>query len=303
MCFRLQSGSASLNGFEIPRTWLKGLSDCANRPLSVVRVAMDDNDNGAGSADHEPFYPAAVRVLVLSKTAGYRHESIPSGIAALHRLGSTSSVPVVAHATEDSRDLLGISPAEYHVVVLLQTSGDFLDAAELAALRAYARAGGGIVGIHCAAAGMPPGEGGSGNAVDGDGWYARGLIGAAFAGHPEPQWGVVRVADPEHPILARGKGLSSMEKPAEGGALEWKWYDEWYNFHTNPRDNNHVLLTCDESSFEGGTMGEDHPLAWCREVDGMRSFYTALGHFDEAYTDETFMAHILNGILWSARRI
>jgi type 1 glutamine amidotransferase len=48
-------------------------------------------------------------------------------------------------------------------------------------------------------------------------------------------------------------------------------------------------------------MGNDHPLAWCREFDGGRSFYTALGHFDEAYQDEAFMKHVLNGILWAAR--
>ncbi len=50
-------------------------------------------------------------------------------------------------------------------------------------------------------------------------------------------------------------------------------------------------------------MGPDHPLAWCHEFDGARCFYTALGHFDAAYSDPTFMAQTLNAILWAARVI
>ena len=63
-----------------------------------------------------------------------------------------------------------------------------------------------------------------------------------------------------------------------------------------------VLLSIDEQQYEGGSMGEDHPLAWCRNYDGGRSFYTSLGHFDAAYEDDSFMGHVLNGILWAAAK-
>jgi uncharacterized protein len=61
-----------------------------------------------------------------------------------------------------------------------------------------------------------------------------------------------------------------------------------------------VLATLDESSYGGGAMGADHPIAWCREHAGGRSFYTALGHTVEAYAEPEFRAHLLGGIRWAA---
>jgi type 1 glutamine amidotransferase len=61
-----------------------------------------------------------------------------------------------------------------------------------------------------------------------------------------------------------------------------------------------MLLAVDESSYEGGVHGEDHPVAWCQTFDGGRCFYTSLGHFDEAYEDEWFMGQLLGGLLWAA---
>lgn len=78
--------------------------------------------------------------------------------------------------------------------------------------------------------------------------------------------------------------------------------DEWYNFTTHPRENARlrVLLRGDPESFKGGRMGSDHPLAWCQEFEGGRVFYTALGHFEEAYADEWFMGMLERGIVWAA---
>jgi type 1 glutamine amidotransferase len=78
--------------------------------------------------------------------------------------------------------------------------------------------------------------------------------------------------------------------------------DEWYNFTSHPRENRklEVLLRGDPKSFQGGKMGEDHPLAWCQEFGGGRVFYTALGHFDEAYKDQWFMGQVRRGILWAS---
>jgi type 1 glutamine amidotransferase len=49
-------------------------------------------------------------------------------------------------------------------------------------------------------------------------------------------------------------------------------------------------------------MGDDHPLAWYQEFEGGRSFFMALGHFDEAYEDEWFLGMVLRGVLWAAGR-
>ena len=60
-----------------------------------------------------------------------------------------------------------------------------------------------------------------------------------------------------------------------------------------------VLITLDESSYDGGTNGENHPISWCKEFDGGRAFYTALGHTTESFEEELFLAHLLGGIKWS----
>jgi type 1 glutamine amidotransferase len=57
-----------------------------------------------------------------------------------------------------------------------------------------------------------------------------------------------------------------------------------------------VLATVDEATYSGGTMGGDHPIAWCRPVGKGRMWYTALGHTKESFADPLFLQHILGGI-------
>ncbi|MBZ0170967.1 MAG: ThuA domain-containing protein, partial [Phycisphaerales bacterium] len=59
------------------------------------------------------------------------------------------------------------------------------------------------------------------------------------------------------------------------------------------------LLSVDESSYEGGSMGDDHPIAWCREFDGGRTIYTAGGHTIESYSEPDFRRHLLGALRWS----
>lgn len=269
-----------------------------------------------------------IQVLVFTKTVGYRHDSIPAGIAALAQLstnslrppsspspGPISSVPFVTHATEEAEIFSPSTLAPFAVIVLLNSSGNFLSGPQLAALREYVHGGGGVVGVHCATTGMLDSE------DDPDFWYSR-LLGAKFDEHPVPQRGIVRVADSEHGIMKgtigngqgkwwTGRGDRAGEDKTEGEAegdhktWRWEWFDEWYNFKENPAlvGDLHVLLSVDEESYAGGKHGESHPIAWCQDFEGGRSFYTALGHFDDAYQDSAFMGQLLNGILWAARII
>src|SRR5215217_7358865 len=88
-------------------------------------------------------------VLVFSKTAGFRHESIPAGIRAVRDLGAANSFTVTA--TEDSTAFTTAALSRYEAVVFLSTSGDVLDASQQAAFESYIRGGGGYVGVHAAA--------------------------------------------------------------------------------------------------------------------------------------------------------
>ncbi len=214
--------------------------------------------------------PRTPRLLVYTRTADYRHDSIPDAVAAVRTLGEYA----VDH-TEDPA--VPERPLDaYAAVVFLSTSGEVLTPAGRDRLAAYVEAGGGFVGVHAA------------TCTEYDWPYYGDLLGARFDRHPAHQPGRVVVEDPDHP--------ATRHLPAV-----WQFTDEWYDFRSNPRGRVHVLARADETSYEGGGMGEDHPLVWCREQDAGRVFYTALGHACEAYADPDFRAHLRGGIDWAAR--
>ncbi|MEU8268493.1 ThuA domain-containing protein [Sphaerisporangium sp. NPDC049002] len=208
------------------------------------------------------------KILVFSKTAGFRHSSIPNGIAAIQRLGAAGGFTVVA--TEDAAAFTTANLAQYQAVVWLSTTGDVLNAAQQTAFQSYIAAGGGYVGIHAAAD----------TEYDWP-WYG-GLVGAWFSSHPATQQATVRVED-------RSNVSTSHLAPT------WTRTDEWYNYRTNPRANVKVLASLDETSYTGGTMG-DHPITWCQNYGGGRSWYTGLGHTEESYADPAFTTMVLGGI-------
>jgi type 1 glutamine amidotransferase len=219
--------------------------------------------------------PAGARVLVYSHTTGYRHASIPAAVRAIRSLGTEFGFGV--EHTEDSSRFTDENLKRFVAVVFLSNTQKVLDSAGRAAFQRFVRGGGGYVGIHA-----------SSNAELDWPWYGE-LMGARFRQHPKVQGGIVSVADSTHP--------STRCLPAK-----WNRPDEWYNFKTPPVEGARVLLTIDEKSYEGGTMGDGHPLAWYHEFEGGRAWYTALGHFDEHYTDPVYRSHILGGMLWAMRK-
>lgn len=212
------------------------------------------------------------RVLVFSKTAGFRHDSIPDGIAAVRQLGATDGLTV--DATEDATAFTTRNLRRYDAVVFLSTTGDVLNPAQQRAFEGYIRQGGGYAGVHAAAD------------TEYDWPFYGGLAGAWFDSHPAIQPATVVVEDHAHP--------STAALPAR-----WERTDEWYNYRSNPRANAHVLASLDESSYTGGTMDGDHPIAWCQTYQGGRAFYTGGGHTRESFADPAFRAHLLGGLRWA----
>lgn len=47
-------------------------------------------------------------------------------------------------------------------------------------------------------------------------------------------------------------------------------------------------------------MGSEHPISWCQDYDGGRSWYTGMGHTDESFSDPSFLTHLLGGIRTAA---
>ncbi|KAF2020353.1 secreted glycosyl hydrolase [Aaosphaeria arxii CBS 175.79] len=221
---------------------------------------------------------APFQVLVFSKTASYRHDSIAAGIAAIKDFTLRTTAFEVT-ASENAQCITPVELIRYRVVIFLQCTGFFLSPDNIEALKAFVRGGGGVIGIHGAAAGMP-----------GHQWYNY-LLGADFESHPPPELGRVLVEN-EHHWLSQ-----SLVAPGQ-------WEDEWYNYRNHPGDNQNliILLRGDTSSFHGGKMGKYHPLAWCQDFEGGRSYYTALGHFEGAYGNAWFLDQIFKAIFWVARQ-
>ncbi|MGW2017910.1 ThuA domain-containing protein [Streptomyces sp. NPDC001927] len=219
-----------------------------------------------------PSTDVPINVLIYTRTAGYRHDSIPAGAKALVALAEAAGYE--AEATEDPGAFTAERLGRCAAVVFLSTTGTVLTESARTAFEAYVLGGGGFLAIHAAANAEPD-------------WPFYGeLLGTRFDGHPEIQPGVVCVDAPDHPATAALPG-------------RWSWTDEWYNFTSNPRSAGvRVLARADESTYRGGTLGADHPLVWCREVGEGRVFFTALGHASEAYEDETFGGHLAGALHW-----
>jgi len=217
--------------------------------------------------------PASFNVLVFSKTLLYRHASIINGIAAIRKLGAENGFSV--DATENSSVFTATNLARYRAVVFLSTSGDILNDEQQVAFQNYLTSGGGLAAVHAAIAGGVATEGGWG-------WYGQ-LCCTEFTNHSAIVQAAVQVEDPVNPSTAH------LPK-------RWVRADEWYNFITNPRGKVRVLASLNESTYKGGTMSRDHPVAWCRRIENGRFWYTALGHTEASYTEPHFLQHLLGGI-------
>lgn len=163
-----------------------------------------------------------LRVLMFSKTAGFRHASIPTAQEVVGALAETFGFELIL--TEDASLFSEESLRRFDVIVFASTTGDVLDAAQQAAMTAFIGAGGGYVGVHAASDthySWP--------------WYG-GLVGAYFSGHPfGTSVATLHAENPTHPLVRHLEPSFELR-------------DEWYFFDRNPRGEVQVLLTLDERS-------------------------------------------------------
>jgi len=216
--------------------------------------------------------PKKPAVLVFEKITGFRDvPSVNAAHSALQSIAKRRSWQVVF---SDKAGIINSEDLEkFDVVVWNNVSGDVLTLTQREAFKSYMESGGGFVGIH----------GAGGDLVYFWDWYVDELIGARFSGHPaDPQFQTARVIV-ENPKTGITEGLPS----------EWSMLEEWYSFELSPREQGaEIALSIDESSYSlVGYRGADirmgdHPLAWSKCVDKGRSFYTALGHRPEVYSEE-----------------
>lgn len=219
------------------------------------------------------------KLLIFSLTKGFHHDAIPDGIAAIKKLGQENGFDV---DTTTNPEMFNDSTLKnYSAVIFLCTTGDVLDYRQEAAFERYIQAGGGYVGVH--------------SATDTEydwGWYGR-LAGGYFYDHPGIHDKNNNVQEGMFNVVNKSN-ISTQHLPEK-----WKRTDEFYSFKKFDSANVHVLLTIDESSYNGGKRMGYHPMAWYHEYDGGRAFYTALGHTKESYTEPNYLKHLFGGIQYA----
>lgn len=217
--------------------------------------------------------PAIPRsILVYSKTAGFRHDSIADGRRAILDIGIARNWTVTF--SEDPSAMDSAKLKGYDAIVFLSTTGKFLGPKEEKALVSFVHHGGGVAGIHAAS-----------DAENKWPWYGK-MMGATFVHHPAQQDATVNIEDTTHP------STRFLPNP-------WRRRDEWYDFDASPRGSVHVLASLDQTSYSGSTMKGDHPIMWCHLFDGGRAWYTEMGHTAESYQDPLFLKMVGEGIEWA----
>ena len=213
------------------------------------------------------------KVLVFTKTLGWRHKSIETGVATIKDFGKAHNF-VVEH-TEDSTHFLTAFLPQYDAIIFLSTTGDVLDNDAQKKFETYIRGGGSYLGVHAAAD----------TEYDWP-WYGK-LVGGYFESHPNnPN---IRKAT-LHKTENKHRSISHFES-------SFSRDDEWYNYkNMNPEVT--PVLTLDETSYEGGTQGSAHVIAWYHAYDGGKAFYTGGGHTKESYNEPGFRKHLEEALLW-----
>lgn len=220
--------------------------------------------------------------LLVTKTAGWHHESINEGVTAIKELATRNFFNVQWH--QEGSTVTDKYLENFQVIIFLNTTGDIFKEDEQKAIEKFIKAGKGFVGIHSAS-----------DTEYGWEWYTK-LVGRMFKIHPAIQTAKLRLTENK---------FSGLDQFTDGQF----WTDEWYEFSPETTTDLKYILAVDESSYnakvqwgekKGEGMGSFHPVAWYHDYDGGRSFYTALGHMPAVYSEPAFLNHIYAGIYWAA---
>ena len=261
-----------------------------DRVLRKLPVTSFDQQARCARYDEDPsplkLPSGRLRLLLFEKMTGFRDG--PSVAAARTAFQAMAARRGWALVVSDKGG--AITPAnlkQFDAVIWNNVSGDVLTLRQRRAFADYVKSGGGYVGVH----------GSAGDYIYPWRWYADTLIGARFIGHPMgPQFQDARI------MLEPGKsGIGGDIAPG------WVMKDEWYSFRASPRRNGaRVIAALDEESYSPRGIGNlnlrmgDHPIAWTRCVGAGRSFYSAIGHRPETYSDPSYAKLLESAILWAA---
>jgi type 1 glutamine amidotransferase len=222
------------------------------------------------------------KVLIFTRTKGFRHGSIPTAAKAIAMMGEKTGAYSAVHS-EDPNMFEADKLKDFDAVFMINTTGECLDegdAEKHARLKQnlvdFVKGGKGLAGTH--------------SATDTYGGWKEynDMMGGAFNGHPWHEAVPVRLLDKDHPLnkVFGGEGFTIT--------------DEIYQFRNdtaNPKDRR-MLLALD-AGWDGLKRGnrEDKffPVSWISKYGDGRTFYCSLGHRDEIYYNPTILQHYLAG--------
>lgn len=255
----------------------------------LAKLPLGDANIVARCARYAPDSQAPLAVpsgkpamLVFEHSNGFRDApSVEAAQAALRAIAERRGWTFVF--TSNPGDITPANLRQFRAVFWNNVSGDVLTLGQRSALRSWIEGGGGFTAIH----------GSGGDPLFVWDWYADTLIGARFTGHvDEHQTARIVVDDDASPIT---RGISR----------DWSMLEEWYSFEKSPRGpDTNVLLSLDEASYKPTSamrdlrMG-DHPIAWTRCVGRGRSFYSAIGHRPETYSNPDHVRLLEQAISWT----
>ena len=223
------------------------------------------------------------RVLVYTYENQWRHISNYYARLAIYNMCVSRGFNV--DTSNDATVLNKAQLANYDVVVFGITSGVGVPVALHPDLEAWVATGGGIVGLHSADSTEETWD-----------FYVKN-IGAQFAGHvPGMQAATVKIV-PEHAHHLIVEGLTDFPNT-----------DEWYFFQTRPETftGMQMLLALDETTLPADypDMYKQgyHPVGWAHELYGGRTFFTAIGHNPDAFSDPTILEIVGRAIEWAAHQ-
>lgn len=250
--------------------------------LTAVVLACASDDAGPQTPSGPQPSPAApARLLVVTHTAGFRHDSIPTAEAAIQRIGTESGLfqTEFCRTADEVRTRLttaGLSTVD--AVFFANTTGN-LGIPDVSAFLGWLSSGKGFIGAHSA----------SDTYHESSEYLA--MLGGEFTTHGSIVEAEVRVNDPGNATVAHL-------------APRFRMSDEWYRFRPTGSGLT-VLLSFDRIPPDGvGTAGEpaDLPLTWQKAHGSGRVFYTALGHRSEVWDDTRFRTMLREGIRWAMAR-
>jgi type 1 glutamine amidotransferase len=240
-------------------------------PMAQGKILLQEENN-------EVFYhQVEIKPLFADRFGGPAYKILVAGVAAgepaaaaIQKLGAQNNFTVdLGNGAAFTDDNL----KQYKAVVVIGDFAGSLKPAQRQAFERFVRAGGGFAGVNSAA----------NSASDWD-WYDQ-LVGAKVDNTTDGLNGVtIKLTDPAH---------------AATSSLPLVWAHKESVPYFNPVGQTHALASVQEATASEGNAPVN-PAAWYHEIEGGRSFYTALGSLKEDYTDPLFLMHLLGGIRYAA---